>query len=408
MRWVNFFHIYQPPQWDEDIIRQAAAEAYWPLVHILERHPTVKITLNIAGALTEQLLELGYDDFLSAVRRLLERGQIELVGSASYHPILPLLPLHEVRRQIELQDELHRRVFGPAYAPKGFYPPEMAFQPELEPLLLEMGFQWVVLDELAVGDAIGQASPLKRYRTTSGLGVVIRNRPLSDYLSFSARLDDHRSAFETLSSDARSAAWLVTAMDGENLGHHRHGVDRLWEFTITHNRVTTATVSEYYRQLTTEMSVKLQASSWSSQIWELRSRVPYGLWNHPNNPIHQLQWELTNVIIATVHRSAVDPNFDAARRLLDRSLTSDKYWWASASPWWDMTIVIRETQKLADVVAPLTTVPTATKNQVARLMSQITKTSERWEKTGLAKRRQATYLRATGDVRYMGGRQVTA
>ena len=53
MRWSNFFHIYQPPAWNEDIIRRVTTEAYQPLLDILERHPKLNITLNITGSLIE-------------------------------------------------------------------------------------------------------------------------------------------------------------------------------------------------------------------------------------------------------------------------------------------------------------------------------------------------------------------
>lgn len=407
MRWANFFHIYQPPEWNEDIIRRAANEAYWPLIRILQRHPKVKVTLNITGALTEQLLELGLEDIMASFRSLLERGQIEFVDSAMYHPILPLLPKDEVRRQIELQHELHQRVLGPAFRPNGFYAPEMAWHPDLEPLLLEMGYEWIIVDEIAISGSIGEVPLHERYVTPGGLGVIIRNRHISDFLSFSARLDDIQEVYKKIVTDARSLKLLVTAMDGENLGHHRHGVDQLWEKLVTHEGIVPATISEFYDALDQRSTVATQACSWSSQEGELRADVPYSLWNHPANPMHKLQWELTHLVIKTVHRSAADENFEAARRLLDQTLTSDKYWWASASPWWDMTIVIRETQRLADVIAPLTSVPTPTKNKVARLLEQLTRTAELWDKTGLAKQRQSTYLQSTGEVKFMGGRQVT-
>jgi alpha-amylase/alpha-mannosidase (GH57 family) len=91
MRWSNFFHIYQPPAWDEAIIRRACTEAYEPLAAILEAHPNVHITLNITGALIEQLVALGLDGVLRRFKTLAERGQIEFVGSAKYHPILTLI-----------------------------------------------------------------------------------------------------------------------------------------------------------------------------------------------------------------------------------------------------------------------------------------------------------------------------
>lgn len=406
MRWSNFFHIYQPPAWDEVIIRRAYTESYEPLVNILKQHPEIKITLNITGALIDQLSALGLGQVLTEVRQLAERGQIELVGSAKYHPILPLLPPEEVVRQIELQEEVGRKVFGPVFAPQGFYAPEMAYSSSLEKLLLDRGYRWVILDEICSGRPLGTIRFNKRFITPGGLGVIFRNRYLSDFLSFSATIDQPEKSVAAIQQDARSVDGVVTAMDGENLGHHRAGVDRLWEILVTWPEMETETLSAYRHRLTAEEIIAPHDGNWSSQPQEMLANVPFGLWNHPENPIHKLQWQLTHQVIAAVRGATDDPTFDVARRLLDQALTSDKYWWASASPWWDMTIVIRETQRLVDVLATLTRVQPKIMNAAERLMKQVATTVELWEKTGLAKRRQSTYLHQTGDIWYMGGRRL--
>lgn len=407
MRWSNFFHIYQPPGWNEVIIRRVADEAYRPLTRFLLAHPAIRITLNITGALTEQLISLGLDDILLDLRQLLKRGQVELVGSAMYHPILPLLPDQEIRRQIELQDELHRRTFGSDYHPRGFFAPEMAFSEALGKILGDRGYEWVLVDELAVGGEIGLTRFDQRYRTSDGLFIVPRHRPLSDFLSFKAQLDQPEALWAAIEEDVRHGQPLITAMDGENLGHHRPGADTLWQAIITRPEVSTGTISEYLTDTPAVTSLRPVASSWSSQAGELRANIPFGLWHHPDNPIHRLQWELTRVVIDAVHETLDDPNYNAARLLLDRALTSDKYWWASASPWWDVPIILRETQRLTDVIGPLTTVSSKAQRRATQLLEQITTTVELWETSGLARRRQHGYLQTTGDVHYMGGHQVS-
>lgn len=408
MRWSNFFHIYQPPAWDEAIIRRACAESYEPLVNILRQHPEIKITLNVTGALIDQLAALGLNHLLSSIRQLAERGQIELVGSAKYHPILPLLPIEEAVRQIELQEEVCRHTFGSVFSPSGFYAPEMAYSSSLEAVLLDRGYRWIILDEICAGQALGTVRFNKRFITPGGLGVIFRNRYLSDFLSFSATIDQPDRSVAAIQQDSRSADGLVTAMDGENLGHHRAGVDRLWEILVTWPDMETETLSEYHQRLTAEQVITVQDGSWSSQPPEMAAAIPFGLWNHPANPIHKLQWQLTHHVIAAVQAAADDPTFEVARRLLDQALTSDKYWWASASPWWDVTIVIRETQRLVDVLAPLTRVQPKIMNAAEHLMQQVATTVELWEKTGLAKRRQSTYLKQSGEVKYMGGQRLKA
>ena len=407
MRWSNFFHIYQPPAWNVDIVRQVTKEAYRPIIDILERHPDLHITLNISGSLIEQLVALELQDVLENFSRLAERGQVEIVGSAMYHPILPLLPSEEIKRQIQLQESLLRKYFGKSFSPKGFFVPEMAYSPMLEPILSEFGYQWVILDEPSFEKNGGPVLFDTRYKTKDGLGLIFRNRAISDYLSFTAEISKPEDCLRAITEDERSKDELITAMDGENLGHHRHGVEKLWEFLVTWPGISTSTLSQYQGSLKNEKIIVPQAASWSSQPSEVAADIPFGLWDHRDNPIHKLQWELTYRVIETVESSQSDAHYEAARKLLDRALASDKYWWASASPWWDVSIVIRETQKLADVVTPLDSLKPKTRNTIERLMEQVATTAELWEKTGLAKKRQATYLESSGQTHYMGGSKVT-
>src|SRR3972149_1379683 len=106
MYWASFLHIYQPPTQTEEVTRKVTDECYRKLVDLLLRHPDARVTLNINACLTEQLDRYGLHDVIDGRRALAERGQIELTGSAMYHPILPLIPAGEMRRQIEMNTEV--------------------------------------------------------------------------------------------------------------------------------------------------------------------------------------------------------------------------------------------------------------------------------------------------------------
>jgi len=123
MDWANFLHVYQPPTQTPEVVEQVANECYRKLVAILRRYPEAKLTLNISACLTEQLDRYGLGDVLDGIRECAERGQLELTGSAKYHPILPLIPEDEVRRQIRLNTETNSAFFGDAYRPRGFFAP---------------------------------------------------------------------------------------------------------------------------------------------------------------------------------------------------------------------------------------------------------------------------------------------
>ncbi|MGV9171813.1 MAG: hypothetical protein ACOC35_04475, partial [Promethearchaeia archaeon] len=106
------FHIYQPPTQIASVIRQISKESYLPILKALKNNSNAKITLNINGTLTEQLHDFGFDDIIEGITTLASRGQIEFTGSAKFHPLLPLIPKPEIKRQIKLNNETNRHFFG--------------------------------------------------------------------------------------------------------------------------------------------------------------------------------------------------------------------------------------------------------------------------------------------------------
>ncbi|MBU2228804.1 hypothetical protein KJ810_00175, partial [Patescibacteria group bacterium] len=85
--WATLLHIYQPPGWDEKIVRKVARESYIPLFRILKKNPQIKITLNINGSLTEQLAQYKLNEIITNIKLLAGREQIEFTGSAMYHTV---------------------------------------------------------------------------------------------------------------------------------------------------------------------------------------------------------------------------------------------------------------------------------------------------------------------------------
>ncbi len=98
-------------------------------------------------------------------RRLQEKGQIEIITTPFYHPIMPLiidshsalracpeLPLParfqwlaDAYDQTKLSVRQYRRLFN--CSPKGIWPPEQAVSPETIPVFTDQGFSWTVSDE---------------------------------------------------------------------------------------------------------------------------------------------------------------------------------------------------------------------------------------------------------------------
>src|SRR4029079_16543843 len=84
---------------------------------------------------------------------------------------------------------------------------------------------------------------------------------------------------------------------------------------------------------------------------DLEQKTPFSRWFDETNVIHKMQWELTDLAIATVAKlKTTDKHFTHIRHELDRAIHSDQYWWASASPWWSIEMMESGAKELKDVV----------------------------------------------------------
>src|SRR3989344_607341 len=156
MKWANFLHFYQPANQQPDILEAIVAQSYRPVIEGIKKNKRVHLSLNVGGTLFELFHKYGYHDLIEDIRGLVAEGRVEVTGSAKYHAILPLLSEEEIRRQIELNTETLQKFLGKDYQPKGFFPPEAAFSEKIARIAEELGFEWLILDEIACGGGVGQ------------------------------------------------------------------------------------------------------------------------------------------------------------------------------------------------------------------------------------------------------------
>jgi hypothetical protein len=394
MYWSNFLHIYQPPTQTEEIVRKVTGESYRTLVRVLREAPGGKITLNISAILTEQLARYGLDDVVRGLRELAERGQIELTGSAMYHAILPLIPKDEVIRQIRLNTEINQRYFGEIYKPTGFFPPEMCYSYEVAQTVAELGFRWIIVDELSFKGKIGSIKYDRLYRV-EGLGdflVFFKERPFSAGITYGA-YPSAEPFLADLSGRLEAHSYLLTGTDGEVYGHHRPGQEGLLSEVFARGNPRTCTVSELIKHFVQVNTVNPLPSSWSTWEDEMAQGIPYPQWQYPGHELHKLQWQLTNFSLRTIKEAPPGaPGFSEARRLLDEGLHSCQYWWASCRPWWSVEMVEWGAQKLYQAVEALgDAIDRKHIGEASDLFQAVVSKAKEWQESGQARRLKLKY-----------------
>jgi predicted glycosyl hydrolase (DUF1957 family) len=320
MIWINFLHIYQLPNSDAYIIEEATEKSYKRIVAALETNPNAKFTMNITGCLVDRWQELRYFDLIERIKKLVERGQIELVGSVAYHCLMPLIPKQEVARQIKENGRLLRAAFGDEIKLRGFFMPEMAYSAEAARIAKNSGFEWLILDEICYNGRFSQVDFNKVYKDKgSGMKVVFRSRDFSNcYVP------------EVLNKKFQYKDLAITATDGELYGLRHRDRSRELEKTLKNDRISTMTVSEFIDSKKELAEAKLIRGNWESTEKEILDDEPYALWLKSDNDIHRKLWKFADLAIGIVEKYRRDPNRKWAHYHLSRGLASCTFWWASA------------------------------------------------------------------------------
>ncbi len=319
--WINFLHLYQPPHQNGFVFGKVVDESYRRIVRILNLYGDVNFTLNVSGSLLEQLEFYQKIDVIEGLKKAYSKGKIELVSSAMFHPILPLLNKKEIKRQIELNNEILKKYFGEDFELKGFYLPEMCYSLEAAEVVKEMGFEWIILDEISRNGKLGSVDFEKVYEIENlGLKVIFRNRKISN--SFVPQ------KINEISDDEKDKV-IITATDGELYGHHHWDLERHLEENFANKNIKRLKISDYIGQFETFEKINPVNSCWESSEEDLKNNIPYSFWSDSENKLHQLLWNLAYFSIKIIEENQSDINYEIARSLVDRGLTSCTFWSAS-------------------------------------------------------------------------------
>ena len=376
--WAQLLHFYQPPTQVPSVLKKICDESYRPLLQVFEEYPNARVTINFNGVLTDMLIDCGHKDVVDGLRSLGENGQLEFTGTGKYHPILPLIPKEEVKRQIDLNTQTNRRFFGNAYTPQGFFPPEMCYsQSILQPIIMS-GYRWIILSGIACPAEWPMDVIYKVEREDQNLMLFFRDDVLSNRISFQDLEAKEFVAHLEEWQGKRENIYVVTAMDAETYGHHIQDWERTFlakvyeeleppaqpleevrqakalagqhAALLTNNeaaaKIQMVTISQLIDLFPQGKAIEPRPSSWSTTADDMKAGDYYPLWQDRENEVHRLQWEHLGICIELVNEALQCADNEEsrhsatiARGLLDRAEHSCQMWWASNRPMWDINLI---------------------------------------------------------------------
>ncbi|UCE13235.1 MAG: polysaccharide deacetylase family protein [Candidatus Heimdallarchaeota archaeon] len=333
---VVVLHAYQPPTQKASILDRIIKNCYLPVAQALENNPNLKITLNMNASLTEML----EDDYLVVVEKYAElarNGQVEFLDSGAYHPILPLISPKEARKQIKMNRKINSSIFGNVWKPRGLWPPELAVSETLATLVESLGYEYMIVPEIAISSNSPFPTPLLTrlpiHPSAPKLFLINRNREVSNNISF-RKYPSYRNALEHFGQlrNVQPEGILVFASDLETFGEHHPK----YEIFLTQilQSTNTQTVSEILT-LPRQPIVEFRSSSWSTSEEDIYRDIPYPLWAYPGNSIHELLNFHSDLLSETLEfllaeKDEAEYEVKMALKAVAKAQHSCQTWWASA------------------------------------------------------------------------------
>lgn len=217
LRLALVIHNHQPIGNFDGVFEQAYRDSYRPLLDLLQEFPSVAITLHNSGSLLEWLVDR-HPEYIDQIRRLAERGQIEVIGGPFYEPILACIPQRDRVGQMRMYSKYLESLFG---APvKGMWVPERVWEQSFTKDIVDAGIEYTVLDDYHFRCAGLTDDELTSFFLTEDEGRLLKVFPVAEPLRYYIPFAEPEKSFEFLRGVYAKTpnAVMTFGDDGEKFG----------------------------------------------------------------------------------------------------------------------------------------------------------------------------------------------
>jgi 4-alpha-glucanotransferase len=227
VRLILALHNHQPVGNFDGVFEHAYADSYLPFLELLEEFGDVPVVLHNSGSLLEWLIA-NRPEYIDRLRKLVARGQVELLGGPMFEPILACIPRRDRIGQMRAYKQQLEETFQTTI--RGMWVPERVWEQAFASDIAEAGLEYTLLDDTHFRHAGLTEDELHSYYLTENDGRLIKvfngSEPLR-YLIPAA--DPHKVIHHCRSvADRVGNAVLVFGDDGEKFGVWPGTKDLVW------------------------------------------------------------------------------------------------------------------------------------------------------------------------------------
>ena len=220
-------------QSNERIFKKVTQKSYLPMLQLLEanmaKYPEFKVSFSITGTWLEQAQKYA-PELIEQIKRMVDRGQVEIVGETFYHSLAFFYNQTEFNNQVNLHKRVIKRLFGTT--PQVFRNTELAYNDDLARWADKKGYTAILAE--GWDKILNGKSPNHVYQPKGcdNLKLLLKNYRLSDDIAF--RFSDKNwkeyplkidKYLDWLEKDTLNGPLINLFMDFETFGEHQ------WEDT---------------------------------------------------------------------------------------------------------------------------------------------------------------------------------
>ncbi len=188
-------HSHQPVGNFDHVFEEAYQRAYNPFVQTLFGHSRVRVGLHFSGCLLEWI-EKHHHEYFDALRELVARGQVELMGGGFYEPVISAIPDADKAAQLSRLADYLEKHFGSR--PQGAWLTERVWRPDLVRPLADADIRYVILDDIHFIAAGVEPGDLYGTYLTEDLGAQLQLVPSLKRLRYTIPFHDIGETFDLL------------------------------------------------------------------------------------------------------------------------------------------------------------------------------------------------------------------
>ncbi len=254
MNLIFALHSHQPIGNFDFVFEEAYQKAYLPFIQVLMDYPEIKITLHTSGPIWDWLDD-NHPDFYDLVKKLVDKGQIELMGGGYYEPLLCAIPEEDAIAQIKYMNNFIKDRFG--VTPKGIWITERVWEPYYPKILASAGIEYTAVDDTHFLSAGLKKDQLYGYYLTEHEAHTIKIFPILEKLRYTIPFHPVEETIEYLKYIHQNLRknCAVFHDDGEKFGiwpgthksvYQEKWINKFFETIIKESSwLTTSTYSEY-------------------------------------------------------------------------------------------------------------------------------------------------------------------